>query len=103
MAEEVAKESVPNEASIERLVRVMETAYHRPWYMMWRSFLQGLMAAIGAAVGTALFFTILIWVFQALGGIELLRPGIEKFQQFIIPTKYIQQIEQQQQPDSTNR
>jgi hypothetical protein len=77
--------AAPSEATVRRLVVAVEKAYHRPWLMMWRSFLHGFMTALGATIGTALFFTILIWVFQALGGVDLLRPGVEAIQDLIIP------------------
>lgn len=78
----------PNQATLDRLLRAVELAYHHPYRMMFRSFLHGFMAALGATIGTALFFTILIWVFQALGGLELLREPIERLQEIIIPDEF---------------
>ncbi len=96
---EAPQHSAPtDDKAVSRLVSVMETAYHRPWYMMWRSFLSGLMAALGASVGAALFFTILIWVFQALGGIELLRPGLDNVKDLVVPTKYLDKLEETPAP-----
>jgi hypothetical protein len=50
---------------------------------MWRSFLQGVMTAIGASVGTILIIAIIGFTVSKLGGIELFRPGIEKLQDMI--------------------
>ncbi len=75
----------PTNVTMERLVRAVHLAYSSPGRLMWRGFLYGLMTALGATIGTAIFFTILIWFFQRLGGIELLRPGIENIQELIIP------------------
>ncbi|HSI20388.1 MAG TPA: DUF5665 domain-containing protein [Verrucomicrobiae bacterium] len=89
MADEPTKTPVaapePSNATVDRLVRAVNMAYSSPGRLMWRGFLYGLMTALGATIGTALFFTILIWFFQRLGGIELLRPGIESIQEIIIP------------------
>ena len=75
----------PHEASLDRLINAVDRAYHRPGLLLWRSFLQGVMTAIGASVGTFLVFSVVIYVFQALGGIELLRPGLEKLQEMLLP------------------
>lgn len=96
MAEEPASSApAPSQATIDRLVQAVERAYHRPWRMMGRSFLHGFMTALGATVGTAVFFAVLIWVFQQLGGLELLRPGVEKLQDLLIPDEF-QQLEGEQ-------
>jgi hypothetical protein len=75
----------PKAADVDILVQALDRAYHRPGLMMWRSFLHGFMAALGATIGTALFFTILLYILQGLGGVELLRPSIEKIQDIVIP------------------
>lgn len=82
-------ESTPHvsDATINRLAAAVEIASRRPWVLIWRSFLQGMMAALGATIGTALFFTMLIWLFQRLGGVELLKPEIQKLQD-LVPAKY---------------
>jgi hypothetical protein len=73
----------PNDPVIDRLVQSLDKAYNRPWLMMWRSFLQGVMTAIGASVGTILIIAIIGFTVSKLGGIELFRPGIEKLQDMI--------------------
>jgi len=75
----------PNEASVNRLIEALDRAYHRPWLMMWRAFLQGLMTAFGMTFGYLLIFTLLAYFFQALGGIKLLDPLIERITQSVIP------------------
>lgn len=87
MAEEQPQLSV-KEQKLDYLIAAVDRAYSKPRLMMWRSFLHGFMTALGATVGTALFFTILIWIFQALGGVELLKPGVEKLQNLIIPKEF---------------
>ncbi|MBU6388903.1 hypothetical protein KGQ71_00105 [Patescibacteria group bacterium] len=73
----------PHEVSIERLVQAVDLAYHHPWRMMWRSFWSGFMTAIGAMVGTVIIVGLLGYMFHALGGIELLRPSIDKLQNML--------------------
>lgn len=91
-----ANNSRPNNATIERLATAVELASKRPWLLMWRSFLQGFMTALGATIGTALFFAVLIWLFHRLGGVDLLKPGIQKLQDLIIPQKYQEQLNSNQ-------
>ncbi len=87
---ESAKDSKEvSEATIYRLVTAVNSAYNRQGLMMWRSFLGGLMAALGATVGTAIIFTILLWTFQHLGGIDLFKSSIDKIQSLVIPAKFI--------------
>lgn len=74
----------PHEANVDLLVRALDRAYHRPWLLMWRSFLQGIMAAIGAVVGTALMGIVSVYLFQALGGFEIFKPLVDRFQQTIV-------------------
>jgi hypothetical protein len=75
----------PHDASVERLIQALDRAYHRPWLMMWRAFLSGIMTAVGMAVGYLLIFTLLAYVFQVLGGFKLLEPLSQKLQQSILP------------------
>jgi hypothetical protein len=82
------KSNEPSAATMHRLMVAVERAYHNPWLLMWRSFLQGFMAALGATIGTALFFTILFYVFQALGGVTLLEPFMKSLQDLIIPREF---------------
>lgn len=78
--DEFAEFRSPDDASFDKLVAAIDRAYHRPWQMLWRSFLQGLMSAIGAAVGWILIITLSGYLFQALGGINLLKPLLQKAQ-----------------------
>ena len=71
----------PHEASVDRLVEAMDRAYHRPWLMMWRSFLQGMMTGVGAGLGTVLFFAFSVYLFNVLGGVQLLRPILNNFEE----------------------
>jgi len=73
----------PEQASFDKMVEALDRAYHRPWAMMWRSFLHGLMSAVGAAVGWILIITLSGYLFQALGGIKLLTPLLDKAQEGI--------------------
>jgi hypothetical protein len=75
----------PADPTLDRLVQAVDRAYNRPWLMLWRSFLQGMMSAIGAVVGTALVVALAGFVFNRLGGLELLRPGVQKLQDMIFP------------------
>jgi len=77
----------PHEASLDRLVEAVDRAYHRPWLMMWRSFLHGFMTAIGATVGTAVIVAILGYVVQTHGGIDLLNPLIDKISGKVVQTQ----------------
>lgn len=64
--------------NIELLARSVERAYHRPGLLMWRGFLHGLAAAVGAVVGTALLGVFSVYIFQVLGGVNLLKPIINE-------------------------
>lgn len=77
----------PHEASEDRLVEAIDRAYHRPWLMMWRSFLQGVMSGIGAVVGSAIILLLLGFLFNRLGGVNLLKPAIGKLQDTIIQSQ----------------
>ena len=74
----------PSSASVDRLVQSLDRAYHRPGLLMWRSFLSGLMYAIGATVGLTLLLTIAAYVLQALGGINLINPLIQKLDDNVV-------------------
>ena len=91
----------PTEASVDRLIEGLDRAYHQPGRMMWRSFLQGIMTGIGAAIGTILIAVVLTYAIQALGGIKLLDPVISKLQESIVNSQ-IKAIEKlQPSPSST--
>lgn len=68
---------LPSSASFDQMVRALDRAYHRPFYLMWRAFLQGMMAAFGAFVGTAIIGLISVYLFNLLGGIQLFKPVID--------------------------
>lgn len=73
----------PNSASVDRLIQALDRAYHRPGLLMWRAFTSGLFYAIGATVGAAIFFSVVLYVLHVLGGLSLLSPGIEKLSDMI--------------------
>lgn len=75
----------PHEASVDRLVQAVDRAYHRPFLMMWRAFLQGLMTAIGASVGTAIVVLVSIYVFKYSGGPGWLNNSIQKMKDNLLP------------------
>lgn len=77
----------PDEASVERLIKALDRAYHRPGLMLWRSFWQGFITAIGLSAGYAVVVVVTVYIFRALGGIELIRPGMEKVRDMIIPAQ----------------
>jgi hypothetical protein len=97
--DEFAEFRSPDDASFDKLVAAIDRAYHRPGLMLWRSFCQGLMSAIGMAIGWILIISVSGYLFQALGGINLLKPWIEKAQQGIISaqTKSLKEASQLQQ------
>ena len=73
----------PHEASEDRLIDALDRAYHRPGLMIWRSFLQGFMAGVGASLGTVLFFVVSVYLLNLLGGVNLIKPLVDKYQQAI--------------------
>ncbi len=90
----------PDEASFDRFILALDRAYHRPWLMMWRAFLHGMMSAIGAAVGAVLIVVLTGYVLNRLGGVELLRPLVNRVQEMIIQTpafKGLSDVSQQSQ------
>lgn len=70
----------PDEASVNRLIIALDRAYHQPRLLMWRAFLQGFTAAIGAFIGSAFIVIVSAYLFQALGGLGLLKPYVDKIQ-----------------------
>jgi hypothetical protein len=68
----------PSAPSIDRLVESLDKAYHHPWLLIWRSFLQGLFYALGAAVGFASIAGAALYFAHINGGISLLNPLIDK-------------------------
>lgn len=74
----------PGEASVDRLIIALEKVYHNPWHMMWRSFLHGLTAGVGATIGTALVVSLSVYVFQAVDGVKFLQPTINRLQEMIL-------------------
>lgn len=89
--------SNPEDASFDKLVQAIDRAYHRPWTMMWRSFMHGIMTAIGAAVGWILILILSGLLFQALGGVQLFQPLLEKMEEAIQRTQQRSTMEQQEQ------
>jgi len=78
----------PHEASVDRLVQSLDRAYHRPFLMMWRSFLQGLCNAFGMTVGYVIVFTVLYYLFQSFGGTsKLLVPELQKIVNNALPSE----------------
>ena len=74
----------PHEASVDRLVHALDRAYHRPGLLLWRSFLQGFMTAVGAFLGTFLVIIGSGYVLHSLGGYNLFKPLITEFQNTLI-------------------
>ncbi|MCE9557940.1 MAG: DUF5665 domain-containing protein [Armatimonadetes bacterium] len=73
---------------LDQLIQAVDRAYNRPRLMMWRSFVIGVMTALGATVGTAIIFTILIAILNSLGGVELFKPTVDRIQGLVIPKQY---------------
>ena len=84
----------PHEASVDRLIQAVDRAYHRPFLMMWRSFMHGFMTAVGATVGTAVIISLIGDIIQLQGGLSLLNPFIDHVQQTVInsQSKAIDQV-----------
>ena len=76
--------SHPESASFDKLVEALDRAYHRPGTMIWRSFLHGIMTAIGAAVGWILILIVSGFIFQALGGIKILEPTMNRLRDSLL-------------------
>jgi len=85
----------PDEASFDRFILALDRAYHRPLLMMWRAFLHGMMYAIGAAVGAVLVVVITGYILNRLGGVELLRPFVDKVQEMIVQTPAFRGLSEQ--------
>lgn len=62
----------PDDASFDKFIQALDRAYHRPWVMMWRSFLHGLMTGLGATIGTTVVLAALTYIFQIVDGPRLL-------------------------------
>ncbi len=64
---------------IDRLARDMDKAQlrdyveltHRPWLLIWRSFISGLSRGIGIALGFTFFAATIVWILQLLGALNL--------------------------------
>ena len=56
---------------ISQLVYAIDKAYHRTGYLMWRSFLTGLMSGLGATVGVAIVLTLLGVIIKQFGGLPI--------------------------------
>ena len=77
----------PDEASFDKFVAALDRAYHRPFQMMFRSFLHGMMTVLGGTVGAALIFIILFYALRTFDW----SPFAQKLQNAIIPAN-IQQL-----------
>ena len=64
---------------IDRLARDMNRAQlreyveltHKPWRLIWRSFISGLSRGIGIALGFTFFAATIVWLLQLLGALNL--------------------------------
>lgn len=64
---------------IERLSRDMNRAQlrdyveltHKPWLLIWRSFISGLSRGIGIALGFTFFAATIVWILTVLGQLNL--------------------------------
>ena len=64
---------------ISRLARDMNRAQlrdyveltHKPWLLIWRSFISGLSRGIGIALGFTFFAATIVWILQLLGALNL--------------------------------
>lgn len=64
---------------IDRLARDMNKAQlrdyveltHKPWLLIWRSFISGLSRGIGIALGFTFFAATIVWILQLLGALNL--------------------------------
>ncbi|CAN5143049.1 hypothetical protein BH11PAT4_BH11PAT4_6920 [soil metagenome] len=79
----------PDDASFDKLVAAIDRAYHRPFRMAMRSFLHGMMTALGATVGAGLVFLILFTILRTVD----FGPYAEKFQNLIIPESIRKQLD----------
>lgn len=79
----------PDDASFDKLVAAIDRAYHRPFRMAMRSFLHGMMTALGATVGAALVLVLLFYVLRTVD----FGPYAEKLQNLIIPESIRKQLD----------
>ncbi len=79
----------PDDASFDKLVAAIDRAYHRPFRMAMRSFLHGMMTALGATVGAGLVFLLLFYILRSVD----FGPYAEKFQNLIIPESIRKQLD----------
>jgi len=78
----------PHEASVDRLIQAVDRAYHRPYLMFWRAFLQGIATAFGITIGYLIIFTLLFYIFQSLGGAnKFISPALEKAGNSLLPAQ----------------
>lgn len=87
----------PDDASFDKLVGAIDRAYHRPFVMMGRAFLHGMMSILGGTVGAAIIFVILFYILRSLNW----APYIEDFQKLIIPDKIEQILNGESAPVAT--
>lgn len=87
----------PDDASFDKFIGALDRAYHRPFLMMWRSFLHGMAAALGATVGAALVFVILFYVLRTLN----FAPFAKQLQELVIPASILKQLDPSASPSPT--
>lgn len=70
--------------TVARLSAAIEHAYTKTGVLIWRSFLQGFVSAIGAACATALVLLAGIYLFKTLGGPALLQSYVASLSDTIV-------------------
>lgn len=69
--------------TLDRLAIAVDRAYSSTGRLLWRSFLQGMMSALGAAIGTVVVLSVLGFLFQKLGGPAVLQSLVGQLSQSI--------------------
>lgn len=89
----------PDDASFDKLVAAIDRAYHRPFRMAMRSFVHGMMTALGATVGAGLVFLLLFYILRSVD----FGPYAEKFQNLIIPESVRKQLDPEAYQNSASQ
>jgi hypothetical protein len=89
----------PDDASFDKLVAAIDRAYHRPFRMALRSFIHGMMTALGATVGAGIVFLALFYVLRTVD----FGPYAERFQNLIIPESIRKQLDPEAYPTSNEQ
>ena len=82
----------PDEASFDKFILALDRAYHRPWSMMWRSFLQGVMKGMGTVFGFLMMIAILVLLFRAFNGPVWLDNSIDYLRNKFIPAQILDEL-----------